>query len=502
MMVSSAYFSLVTSNLWKQAKKIDLLGEKKMKSAVTTKKVIRYLSFVLALVLVLGVSLTGCSSNKGTSSTVSASTNLPTIGETLKYNENTVVNGGKPITLNFWLWRGALDTLFRTWSKEYTTIHPNVKFTYTTYAYADLFQKLPIALQSGTGPDIFMMHNQFTNVLVPNMAPYPNNVLPVSSLDKDFRQVDQHVINGKLYYMDMGIMTAGMFYNTDMWTAAGLTNNDIPKTWDQFTAVAKKLTKTDSSGNITVAGFNMNTYMQYLWGAMNDEKGQFMFDNAGTKAIINTAISTQNAQYLHDLYWVDKVGSTKFPANDVAFGTGKAAIIYCWGWVGSELQTKYTSIKYGFFPIPTFDGNTPKAYDRNNGESSPGVSAKADAAHQAVAFDFIKYYLANDTAMQQFDTLDYMAPSKFALDNNPKIVGDPALEGQAKLLTRTYWPGPVPDPYFTDITKYIGDDIMINNIPVAQAIAKAQSVVDTDLPSTGFKSTENSYQYASEMLPN
>lgn len=45
----------------------------------------------------------------------------------------------------------------------------------------------------------------------------------------------------------MGYAPTSVWYNTDMWKAAGLTDKDIPTTWDQLLEVAKKLTKSDGS---------------------------------------------------------------------------------------------------------------------------------------------------------------------------------------------------------------------------------------------------------------
>ena len=71
------------------------------------------------------------------------------------------------------------------------------------------------------------------------MAPYE---VSSDDLDADFNGVSAHVIDGKVYYIDYGIMTGSVYYNKDMWEAAGLTDADYPKTWDEMREVAKKLT--------------------------------------------------------------------------------------------------------------------------------------------------------------------------------------------------------------------------------------------------------------------
>lgn len=44
-----------------------------------------------------------------------------------------------------------------------------------------------------------------------------------------------------------GYAPTAVWYNTDMWESAGLTDADYPQTWDELLEVAKKLTKSDGS---------------------------------------------------------------------------------------------------------------------------------------------------------------------------------------------------------------------------------------------------------------
>ena len=67
------------------------------------------------------------------------------------------------------------------------------------------------------------------------MAPYD---ISVDDLKAEFVGASGHVIDGNVYYTDYGLMTATVYYNTEMWTAAGLTEADIPATWDEFREVA------------------------------------------------------------------------------------------------------------------------------------------------------------------------------------------------------------------------------------------------------------------------
>ena len=60
----------------------------------------------------------------------------------------------------------------------------------------------------------------------------------IDELSADYTAVDAHVIDGEVYYVDYGLMSGVIYYNTDMWEAAGLTEADIPQTWDELREAA------------------------------------------------------------------------------------------------------------------------------------------------------------------------------------------------------------------------------------------------------------------------
>ena len=60
--------------------------------------------------------------------------------------------------------------------------------------------------------------------------------------------VDNFTVDGKFYCAPKDFSTLALIINTDMWTKAGLTDADIPQTWDQLAAVSAKLTTKDHAG--------------------------------------------------------------------------------------------------------------------------------------------------------------------------------------------------------------------------------------------------------------
>jgi len=435
---------------------------------------------------------------QGSGSGTAAPTMTGTIGNTLKYDLAAPINNGQNITIEFWT-QNELQSTHQKLADEYTKVHPNVRINLTTSAYEDLWPKLAIALQTGTGPDVFHFANAQYGLLGPYMAAYPEDVFPMAALKADFDRVDNYIDNGKLYYLDMGVMTSGIFYNKKMWREAGLTDADIPTTWDQLITVAKKLTKYDAAGNITREGFSINSNDQFVLQALVLQSGSFLFDSSG-KPVVNNDVWRQSLKFLQDFYTVHKVSSTQFPDGHEAFVNEQGAMAYIWGWAGTWL-VNYPDIEWGFFNLPSKDGRPAPAYDRNDGEATFSVSNTARREAQAVGLDLLKYFYCNDEILIDVAMALNIVPSKKSLLNNPTIRSNVVLNTQTKIIDRTIWPGAVPDPYFDTINTYAVEAVLLNNANIDAALTETQNMMERDFVRAfpNFKPVERQYAHAGEM---
>jgi multiple sugar transport system substrate-binding protein len=428
---------------------------------------------------------------------VTMAAGAPMLGSgVIKYDPNAPVNGGKNISISVWTW--AYVPWINEVTAAYMKVHPNVKMTVEVSPWADYFKKVPVALQAGTGPDVFMPHSEYESVIVPNMAPYSEGGLTVEDLKKDFRTVDNHIIDGKVYWIDLGSIMGCVLYNKDMWAAAGLTEKDNPKTWDQLIQVAKKLTKKDASGTIRVQGLSFNGQFFDAWKDMMYQQGQWLFDQTGTKPRINVPAGKKAAQLLYDMYHKYGLGDIKFPGADTALGNGTAAMIYTWSWIAPGLDQNFPDLKYGYFDIPTFTAGTPPAYGRQNGEANFGVPEKSKPEVKKVVFDFVKFALANDDMLVRYNTLQHNAPTKYALYKNPAMQKDPLIKGQINVIDRMVYPGAMPDAYQVGLQKYLEDAIYVNDQGLDSALATAESVITKDMVGQSFIYYERGYKYAKE----
>lgn len=453
---------------------------------------------VTAICLAVSMMVLTCACGKSGTVTYKGETDtnpdkgLEVMGDHVTYDPNHLVNDGDPIELDWWLW-DAPD-LFGSIAEEYEKIHPNVTIHIINNPWDGFWTKLPLALQKGEdGPTLFNVHNSYQHLLLNYMEPYD---IDIQDLEADFFTAKSHEIDGKIYYMDFGIMTGAIYYNKDMWAAAGLTEEDIPKTWDEFREVAKKLTIMED-GKMVQAGFNFNGDFENLMQGVPYQYGDTIFDETGTVPRLTQEGQIETAQMFLDFYEKDHVGDKDFGTDAAqSFGQGQSAMVYRWGHFYGYMETNYPDINYGTFEIPTVTED-PFAYDRYNGESTPGINKNATPEQKEVAQDFIRFYLANLEKQKELCMNYSLFPSNNALRDDKDLLKNPAIQAVSEHIDNYIWPGAMPAT-LGDNLKIACQDMMYNNTPVEEALQNAEDIVKVDLSNQEFVASENLYYRYSE----
>lgn len=475
---------------------------------------------VLSCVMLLGISA-GCGKaesaatpEEGTditetteSNTVDASTeagNKPVYGDNLVWDGNIPVNNGEEVSLLVYAPSGTIGDYYVEWAKKYMELRPNVKIDVQLQT-EDIAQKVILETQNGTAPDMFATHNGWNTAIVNTCGmPWSQDKFNVDGLLKDYVGLEQFQYGGNIYYIPYGIMTSGVFYDKDQWTEAGLTDEDIPETWDEMIEVAKKLTKFDSNGKMTVAGFGFNGNISFLLETLNYEKGLPLFTSDGTP-IIDDPIVAENIELIKKMYDEHKINDRDFDTAANTFATGESAMIYNWGWLTYALKSTAPDKNIGYFQTPSFKaGEVCPAYGRNGGDSSLAVSAKLeDETKIEAAFDFLTYLLANDDAVYEFDELLSMYPRKISLrEDTERMESNVVFSVLKNYVDRTVWPGPVPGSYIdNNYITYVVDPIFKENADIFSTLTSAQKICSDALAEEGeWYFSERDYQYADEFI--
>jgi multiple sugar transport system substrate-binding protein len=252
---------------------------------------------------------------------------------------------------------------------------------------SDLGQQLGQGFAGGTPPDLFYADaariGDFAKV--GNLYAYGDqvkrsNFLP--SLVKTFTYKNTLQCAPKDY------STLALAINTDMWTAAGLTDADIPTDWAGLEKVAKKLTKGKVTGLVIGNDINRGgVFMKQAGGWVVSADGKTM-----------TADSPQNLAGLMEIKKMMAAGSLKFntdtkPAagwGGEALEKGIGAMTIEGNWLRGSLTKDYPNLKTKIVSLPAGPAGKATLMFSN----CWGIAAKS--THQKQAVDLVKFLITVD----------------------------------------------------------------------------------------------------------
>src|SRR4051794_24465622 len=233
---------------------------------------------------------------------------------------------------------------------------------------------------------------------------------------------------GKLYGLPFGQDTWGLYYNTDMFTAAGLDPTKPPKTPDELWDYAAKLTKVKSDGSLEVAGFIPDDPDRNLESTSNLFNCQF-YDEASKKITVNSPECV--AWFNWYKTWYDTYNKNNAMTDLVAtrtggdaglLNTGKQAMgIYGeWENGASYIPQVAPDLHYKTAPIPAIDQDKyGAAFINGNAFMIPtGSSNPEDAAKFGM-------YLMTDAPSKIMDIQNASVPQLTSLLKDPTLTAIP-----------------------------------------------------------------------------
>lgn len=419
------------------------------------------------------------------------------------YEMKDSLYGGKPIKLTLWDWHAPRINYWNEIAPKYTKMYPNVTFEIVQVPGDDYWKKLMAAIPAGQGPDIFHFHNAQTTPFIENnlIDPFPEDMFVPSYYRENYVGMQEgHFMDkdGRIRYLPYGSMAADIYVNKKMWADAGLTDNDIPKTWEDLLVVAKKLTKTDASGNIDVAGFAFNGYIQYLWNDMNFQQGRYMYTKDGKGCQVDTPEGKKSLEFIQRMY-DEKVNSPQYLEYIEAFGTQKAAMAWVWTWFSGYMQTTYPDVEFFTFRMPTFSGESIPSLGRQNYEVSLVVNPQLDVEKKKVAWDFLHWVYSSDEKLVDLALMHAVAPAYKKLFEHPRIVADATIADLAKQIEFKVFPGEFPGTMDTALTQYIGQNLVAGTA-IDQSLKEGQEACDAAMQEQDYWIVERSYIHDDKMI--
>ncbi|WP_263171547.1 ABC transporter substrate-binding protein [Streptomyces sp. SCSIO ZS0520] len=212
--------------------------------------------------------------------------------------------------------------------------------------------KVPTAFATGAGPDIFLCSpgdflRYYNGGVLEELTPY----LDKGVVEDYGSTLTSRMVEDKVYALPMENEPLAMFYDVGAWEKAGLSEGDIPKTWDQLLDVGDKLRRRGRAGLVfeTQPGYFQNfTWYPWMWqggGDVLDREGAPAFDSRATR---------QALQLWQDAVRHGIAPRTNPAAGDLVAGfrSGQAALWQNGIWQVAGFKAAAPKYRYGVFKLP------------------------------------------------------------------------------------------------------------------------------------------------------
>ena len=173
---------------------------------------------------------------------------------------------------------------------------------------------------------------------------------------KDFfpNVMETRIVDEKIYGVPYDVVPLAMFYSLKAFEEAGLSESDIPKTWDQFLEIAHKLTKGDRFGCLfeTAAGY----YQTFTWYPFMWQGGGDIATPDGKHSAFASPATVQALKF-----WQDTIQQKVAPRNVLGGGGWDVVANLASGFCAMQnlgipgvkaLRDHAKDFQYGVFPYP------------------------------------------------------------------------------------------------------------------------------------------------------
>lgn len=307
--------------------------------------------------------------------------------------------GGEKVQITFWHAMGGVNgetaqALVDDFNASQDEIEVHAEYQ---GSYDDAITKLKAAMQSGQGlPDVCQMYDVGTKFMVDSGAAVPVEDMfestgydPASVMDVI---TSYYTTDGKQYAMPFNVSTPMLYYNKDVFEAAGLDPNTPPTTYDEVLEYAQKIVE---SGAAPVG------YSHYIYGWYFEQQlaglGAYYGNNENGRTEPITAVDfDQNGGGLKVFETWKKLYDSGYFENYGTVGADTQTAFFA-GQVGMIIES--TAILKNATNSSTFEigtGNLPKIEENEEGGVIIGGGAlwmmdSEDQAKKDAAWKFIEY---------------------------------------------------------------------------------------------------------------
>ena len=392
---------------------------------------------------------------------------------------------GPPVELSFWNgFTGADGAYFDAMVDSFNAANPNVTVKVTTSEWGDFYQKLPVAVESGNGPDVAVMHmDQVSTQAAQGALIGLDAVASDLGLEEDdFAEAvwAGGVYDGARYGIPLDVHMHGLYYNKDVLRAAGLDPEAPATTGEELLEHLEVLKAQGVQGMWIDSTGWMRTWftaLQAQWGgqAVSDDGRTVTWDDeSGVKALtwltdlVRKGYSPENVG--QDGYWK-------------AFADGQNA--YVIGGIWEQSNPTFEAIDWGVAPLPVI-GDTAATWGSSH-QLTATKQVADDANKLAAAAYFINSMSKDSIVWAQANQV----PARASVRESAEFAAIPGMDVFGPMIDTTVLPQNFPGlpDALGKLEEGINAALLLTAEPQAAleaSAAEAQLIVDRNQKKFGY----------------
>lgn len=295
-------------------------------------------------------------------------------------------------------------------AEAFQTEHPDVTVKVEVADWDSYWEKLRVLVAGGTPPDVFAMDAplypdwQSRGALL-NLQTYLD--ADPAALDGVFPvTLEAYKTPEGFFGLPRDFQTIVLYYNKDMFDAAGVAYPTEAWTWDDLRATAKKLTlDKDGDGATDQWGFWAEAYDQEpFWGSVIWSHGGDVVDVAAGKTLIDSAEAAAGFEFIRAMWLDDKSMPTASQLAQYGYD-GFLSGISAMGVSGHWSVPDYAAagIKFDVAPMPAGPAG------RATGVNSAGFVISSATKNPDAAWAFVKF-ATGEVGQSELSKLGFAIP--------------------------------------------------------------------------------------------
>lgn len=345
-----------------------------------------------------------------------------------------------PVEIDYWtVFTGADGATMQGMVDAFNASQSDVKVNHTPMTADDLYQKLPLAVQTAQGvPDVAIVHIERIPMFVKQEMIWPLDTLLENGIAKENyipSAWDRTDIEGEHYGVPLDVHAYVTYINKDLFDQYDLNSfvEDGYITFDEIRAMGDKARAAGFEGQVTNLGWNRSQLLGYyaqLNGVLSEDGTAPSFNNADFVKVYETL------KALHDDGYTNKQGED--PLQQFHSGT---MLVWSEGiWMKAGLVD--AGINYGMYPSITFSPEQTKSWTSSHNFVQFADDNRSEEEDIAVA-KFINYMGENSLVWARDGG---QVPAHVSINNEPEFanlaqafLADPERGDELAIYSYLYW---------------------------------------------------------------